>query len=433
MNKLKTIFSFLLVLFIQWMNGQEAVWTLQQCIDVGLENNIAIKIQQLEVKRMQKARVSMLNELLPAVNLFGSQSYNFGSTIDPGTNARVSSNIQFDNFYLSANMNLLDFSAIANAQKGKIAIQIAKADQEVIENEYKLQILESFYQALFTQELVKIQVEQLENGKFNLDRISKEVTIGSRPKSDLYDIQLTYSQEQKRVLETKQLLENQKTQLFQLLNYSQDDIETTVLVNTIIAIEINEAEVSSPKIKAAELGFERSKMEIKRQRANNLPTLSSFYQLSSFYFKPINQPEVMVDNFSDQIGNNKNQQVGIQLAIPVFNGFKNNRMITVAKIETEQSKLKIELEKNNINQQLSLELKNKQNFLSLQDKLAQVEGFATASFTTTQAKFSSGTVDVFSYSMSKNNLLTSQYDVLKNELQIQFTAYKMNLIGRNSL
>jgi outer membrane protein len=330
-------------------------------------------------------------------------------------------------------MNLLDFSAIANAQKGKIAIQIAKADQEVIENEYKLQILESFYQALFTQELVKIQVEQLENGKFNLDRISKEVAIGSKPKSDLYDIQLTYSQEEKRVLETKQLVENQKTQLFQLLNYNQEATENIVLVKTINAIETNASEVSSPKITSAELGFEQSKIEIKRQRANNLPTLSSFYQLSSFYFKPINQPEARVDDFSDQIGNNKNQQVGIQLAIPVFNGFKNNRMITVAKIETEQSKLKIELEKNSINQQLALELKNKQNLLSLQDKLAQVEGFATSSFTTTQAKFSSGTVDVFSYSMSKNNLLTSQYDVLKNELQIQFTAYKMNLIGRNSL
>jgi outer membrane protein len=60
-------------------------------------------------------------------------------------------------------MNLIDFKALANAQKNKIDIEKAKADQEVIENEYKLQLLESYYQALFTQELLKIQKEQFKN------------------------------------------------------------------------------------------------------------------------------------------------------------------------------------------------------------------------------------------------------------------------------
>ena len=94
--------SLLLVIAVQFAYGQKTTWSLQDCISIGIENNIGIKVQKLEVKRTQKARVSMLNELLPTVNLFGSQSYNFGSTIDPGTNARVSSNIQYDNFYMNA-------------------------------------------------------------------------------------------------------------------------------------------------------------------------------------------------------------------------------------------------------------------------------------------------------------------------------------------
>ena len=36
-------------------------------------------------------------------------------------------------------MNLLDFGAIANSQKSKIAIELAKAELEIVENEYKLQ------------------------------------------------------------------------------------------------------------------------------------------------------------------------------------------------------------------------------------------------------------------------------------------------------
>ena len=134
---MKILLSLLLVMAVQFANGQKTIWSLQNCIDAGLENSIAVKIQKLAVKRTQKSRVSMLNELLPTVSLFGSQSYNFGSTIDPGTNARVSSNIQFDNFYMNAQMNLLDFGAIATAQKSKLDVELAEAEQAIIENEYK--------------------------------------------------------------------------------------------------------------------------------------------------------------------------------------------------------------------------------------------------------------------------------------------------------
>lgn len=431
MNKASFLIS--LCLFSSFCFAQETNWTLQKCIALGIENNLAIKIQQLEIKRNQKTKVSMLNELLPQVNLYGNQSYNFGSTIDPSTNGRVSSNIQYDNFYLSAQMNLLDFSKIAEAQKDKITIEIAMAEKEIIENEYKLQVLESFYQTLFTQELQKIQEIQLQNSKYNLDRISKEVTIGSKPKSDLYDIQFNYAQEEKRFLETQQLLAIQKTQLFQLINYKDLNIETVVLEHTIANLENDLENLKNPKIKAALLALEKSEKEINFQRANNLPTFSTFYQLASFYYKPLNQPEIVVENFSNQIGNNKNQQVGVQISIPVFNGFKNNRAITAAKIDSEKSKLKIEQEKNTLYQQLELEQKNKKNLESIQAKLIEIENFARASFTTTQAKFTTGVIDVFSYSMAKNNWLTSQYEVIKNKLQLQYIAFKMNLIKTNTL
>ena len=181
----KIILTLFLIILSNFANGQKTSWPLQKCIDKALENNIEIKIRQLEVKRVEKSRNSVWNQLLPNVSFNGNQSYNFGSTIHPSTNGRVSSNIQYDNFFINASMNLIDFNAIANAQKNKIDIEKAKADKEVIENEYKLQLLDSYYQALFTQELLKIQREQFKNAVFNLDRISKEVEIGSKPKSDL--------------------------------------------------------------------------------------------------------------------------------------------------------------------------------------------------------------------------------------------------------
>jgi len=222
MNK-KVLLIVLLYTFCPSVFGQDNSWPLQKCIAEAMKNAIEIKIEQLNVKKAQKQHNAIVNQMLPNVSFTGNHSYNFGSTIDPATNGRVSSNIQNDNFFLNAQMNLIDFKAFATAQKTKIEIEKAKAQLAIIENEYQLQILESYYQALFTQELLKIQKEQFKNVQFNLNRVTKEVEIGSKPKSDLYDIQLSFAQEELRMMETEQLLLLQKTQLFQLMNVKRCD------------------------------------------------------------------------------------------------------------------------------------------------------------------------------------------------------------------
>ena len=430
----KIILTLLLIILSNFANGQETSWPLQKCIDKALENNIEIKIRQLEVKRVQKSRNSVWNQLLPNVSFNGSQSYNFGSTIDPSTNGRVSSNIQYDNFYINANMNLIDFNAFANAQKNKIDVQKAKVDKEVIENEYKLQILDSYYQALFTQELLKIQKEQFKNAVFNLDRISKEVEIGSKPKSDLYDIQLSFAQEEKRILETEQLYNIQKMQLFQLMNATDILTSEVVLVsNSSDEITTVSTEITNPKIKSAELNYKSSLKELSIQRVNNLPLLSTFYSISSFYYKPLNQSTAGLSSFSNQLGDNKNQQVGLQLSVSIFNGFRNNKKNVAAKIETEKNKLIISQEQQKIENQIALEKQNQQNYLQLQNKFEETLTYAKASFSTTQSKFLSGKIESISLSSVKNQLLSSEYDVLKNTLQIEYTNFKINLIQNNKL
>jgi outer membrane protein len=434
MNK-KRIITIAFFLIFALVSGQENSWPFTKCMETALQNNIEIKIKLLEVKRIQKSQNSILNRMLPSVNLYGEHNYNFGSTIDPSTNGRVSSNIQNDNFYLNAKTNLIDFSAFANAKKDKISIEIAKAEKEVVENEYKLQLLESYYQALYTQELLKIQKEQLHQASFNLDRITKEVTIGSKPQSDLYDMQLSYSEEENSYITSQQLYEIQKMQLFQLMNVLNVATETVILEvyfdeNNLDSIEHTNY---NPKIKRAEFQYKNNLKAISLERANNLPVLSAFYSYSTFYYKNIKEVNSFTDSFSNQLDDNKSQQVGMQLAIPIFNGFRNNKRIIASKIESKKSKLGIEQEKQELEKQVALEEKNKKNYLELQDKLQQRQKYAQASFTTMQAKFANARVEAIVYSSVKNQLLKAEYDVLKNNLQLQYIALKINLLKYNAI
>lgn len=421
--------------FCALASGQGNPWSLTKCMEMALQNTIEIKIRQLEIKRTEKSQNSVLNRMLPTVNLYGEQGYNFGSTIDPSTNGRVSSNIQNDNFYLNARTNLIDFNAFANAKKDKINIELAKAQKEVIENEYKLQLLESYYQALYTQELLKIQKEQLKQASFNLNRVTKEVAIGSKPQSDLYDMQLSFSDEENRNLETEQLYKIKKIELFQLMNVTDIAVDEVAL-EPYFKERTDEVFVNSlnnPKIKLTELNYQNSLKSISLERASNLPILSAYYGYSTFYYKTLNQSNSNTDSFQNQLEDNKSQQVGMLLNIPIFNGFRNNKRINASKIESEKAKLNIEQAKQQLDKQLVLEEQNKSNYLQLQNKLVEKQGYAKASLTTTQAKFSSGKVEAIVYSSVKNQLLSAEYEVLKNNLQLQYTDLKINLLKNNSL
>ncbi|MFV8332999.1 TolC family protein [Flavobacterium sp. GSP14] len=434
MNK-NLIFTLVFFLIFAIVSAQENSWTLTKCMDMALHNNVEIKIRQLEIKRTQQSQNSVLNRMLPVVNLYGQQSYNFGSTIDPASNGRVSSNIQNDDFYLNAKTNLIDFGAFSNAKKDKINIELAKADKEVIENEYKLQLLESYYQALYAQEFLKIQKEQMKQAYFNLDRVTKEVAIGSKPQSDLYDMQLSFSEEANRNLETEQLYAMKKAQLFQLMNVTDvvtDEVVLETYMNERTAVNF-ESESNNPKIKRAELQYKNSLESIGLERANNLPVLSAFYGFSTFYYKTLSQTNTNTDSFFDQLQLNKSQQVGMQLNVPIFNGFRNNKKIDASKIESEKTKLAIEQQKQELDKQVGLEQQNKKNYLQLQYKLIEKQKYAKASLATTQAKFISGKVEAILYSAVKNQMLTAEYEVLKNNLQLQYIDLRINLLKRNEL
>jgi outer membrane protein len=410
-------------------------WTLQRCFDQGMKNSLEAQIKNLQVKKTQKLHQPLALLWLPEVSLSGVQSYNFGSTIDPATNGRVSSNIQNDNFYLNAQMNLLNFESLANRARSGIEQKIAHADVAVFESEYKLQILESYLQALFAQELQSIQEEQFKNAQFNLDRVGKEVAIGSKPNSDLYDMQLSHAQEQIRLSETQQLAALRKRELLQLISVDEVSPEQVLLEKpqSVEPSAVHKTDFFSPKIKSAELNLQASITDRRRVRARNLPTLSTYYSASTFYYKPLNQPSVLVDDFHTQFKNNKNQQVGIQLYVPVFNGFKNNRSVLAARLEEQKNKCALEQTKRQLKNQLDTEAQKKVNYEQLRPQFEQVTQLAEASFKTSQAKFNSGKMDAVVFSSVKNQWLNAQFDCLKNQLMIQFTDFKIKLMQGQTL
>lgn len=432
MSKVFLLLYFVLLSIV--VNGQEQTWSLQRCVTTGLANNRAIQIQQLELVRARKNYQHPLETLLPAVSAGLSHSYNFGSTIDPATNGRVSSDIQYDNFNISANVALINFSNIAESAKNRLAIDLQKATEEVVAYEYKLELLALYFEALYTQELVKIQQEQLQNTGMSLQRVEDEYNLGKRPKSDWYDMQLSYTGELNSYKETEQTLKIQKLQLFQLMNVVLE--VDKVQLSDAIEMKLNnvsDAEVNNPILTQSKLQVQLSEKDVTIAKAALLPQIDAFYTFSTFYYKDLNPlAGQTVETFENQINFNKNNQVGLQLTIPVFNGFRNSRGIKMANIQSEERRIEKEMTDIKWKQDIAIEETKVSQYLIMNSGLAETLQYAQKSFETSQAKFESNKIEAITLNAVKNQLLAAQYNVVKNRLQLQYTQLKISLLKKNN-
>ncbi len=409
-------------------------WTLEDCVAKGKENSLRLMVSALETKVTESRKQSVASYYLPDIGLNGTQSYNFGSAIDPATNSRVSSNIQSTRASLDAGVTLFDFSNFIQYKKDNLSIDYATLESEEVLFQYQTAILELFYEIIGSQSFLQIQQQQLINSKTNLERVQKEVEAGAKPKSDFYDIEYIYHSETISIEQTENTLYNQKLKLLHLLNIEDLGVNEFSVVQKEESIAQIEGYEFNPTLEKNRLRQRVLEQEKRLIKSKNLPRLVGNYQYGSFYSKPFNSDiELRTNSFSKQMGDNKSQYVSFGLSIPVFQGGNIRRQVRVKNEEIRLNTLRIKESEVNLNNQIE-ELRTEITQLeNIAKQLQKSIELSEKSFSTTQAKYENGKVDIFSFNAAKNQLLSSQFALIKNDYNRSFMERKLKLFNTNTL
>ena len=128
----------------------------------------------------------------------------------------------------------------------------------------------------------------------------------------------------------------------------------------------------------------------------------------------------------DQMRDNRSGGIGLGLAIPIFNGWQINSSIATARIMHERAQLDLQ------NRQLALYASIQQAYA---DALAALKKFNATqqalvsmeeSFKYTEKKFEVGLVNTVDYNMSKNQLISTQSDLLQAKYDFIFKTEILN-------
>lgn len=428
MKRIYLIITLFLVICFGEISAQGKKWTLEDCINYAVTNNIGLQRQRLQT---QVAEVNFLKskmDILPSLNLGSDASIQYGRSIDPISNG-VTFLQNFRNGYsLNSSIRLFNgFAALNTISANKFMLKAGLENEKIVRNTLIIDIMGQYYQVMYSKGLESASKMQLDLSEKQLFRIGKMVETGREALSKQYEIEsqvsadkLSYTIAQNTASQAITTLK----QMLQLAPGSEFDILMPDLNNILITDDTFDpdsiytiASQTLPRLKEIEFELKASKKQIVAARGNLAPSLSIGGQIFTGYYTLLNDTSSH-SSYSTQMKNNFGQAVGVFLNIPIFNNYSTAKNIKLAKIRRNDNELRLEQEKNN----LYIDIENAcLNYNRGKDEFAAATSnnqFNIKSFDAVEKKFESGLVDVTSYSLAKTTLFKAESEALRTKLQL---------------
>ncbi|MCA6068080.1 TolC family protein [Chryseobacterium sp. RG1] len=332
----------IIALFTSIFAPAQKIWTLQDCLNYAVENNITVKKTVLNKTTAQINYQQQKNNKLPTI--YGSSSLGLtnGSSIDPITSSFVNQNILSNSFGISANAVLYQGNKLnLQIEQNKILADQSELYQKQAENNIVLNVLNAYLQALYYYEGIEIANNTVSSSAQELKLTQTKYKNGAISKLELADVETQNAQNQYTVVSSQNLYNQQVLKLKQLLELDPSvDFQIEKVEMNDLMDEIPEkqqvyalATENLPDLKIYDAQGEILNKSLKITKTGYLPTLSATAGLNTGFTSTQDY------SYFNQVKNNFNKSVGLSLNIPIFSKKQNETNVQLAKINIEQNNL----------------------------------------------------------------------------------------------
>ena len=407
------------------MVAQGKKWTLEECVDYAIKNNISIKQSELDLKTSSIEKMEAIGGFLPSLNANANYSVNTGASINPVTNQFQ--NQTFKSFSAGTSSNITLFNGLANwkvVQRAKLSRIANSYRLDKMKDDIALSVANSYLQILFNKEQLKVQINQNLINKENINRTKDLIEAGVVPAGDIYELQATDATQQQQIINTENTLFISKIGLCQILlleDYPSFDISDEVfdIPLTNISNETQEtilvkARESVKEVKIALSNVDLAKKDLAISRSSYLPTLTGFVGYNTRW------SESTIFNFADQLSLFDGTGIGLQLNIPVLNGLATRGRVQRAKINQERAtyqlkQAELDLERN-VYQAYNDVINARKAFEAAQKSLES----RLQAFNFSKERYNVGLQNAFDFSQATLALENAQSEVIRTKYDYIF-------------
>lgn len=406
-------------------------WTLNECIQYALENNITLKKSKLAKQSATEGLKQAKADLLPNISLSTNQSVVYRPWTDMGistvTNGTVATSVKktYYNGSYGLNLNWTVWNGnrnINNIKLNRITEEQAELDTETNSNIIQEEIAKLYIQILYMKEAITVANQSYAVSVKNEERGRELMEVGKMSKADLAQLTAQRASDKYTLVNAESNLANYKLQLKQLLELTGNDdfdIHTPEISDEDALTDIPQLQsiyesalVLRPEIRKSILSIEAGNTNLSIAKAGYLPTISITGGGGT------SSTSMTSKNWGTQLKTNFDASVGATISIPISDNRKTKTAISKAKIEQAESMLDLEDKKKQIYYTIDSywldATTNQQKFIAAIDDVRSEE----ASYELLSEQFELGMKNIIELMSGKTNLINARY----NKLQSKYMA-----------
>lgn len=358
---------FLKLLFLSLLMSAPALgqttakqWTLDDCIEYALANNISLQKTILQRQSAKEDVLQSRSALLPSLDFSMNHNVSYSPWQDAGkstvANGYVESSV--DKVYYNGSYSVGASWTVWNGNKNRNTVKLNKLTERQAELDsaetaltIEEQVVQLYIQILYSSDAIEVNKASLEASKKNEERGKAMLDVGSMSKADVAQLTAQRAQDEYNVVAAESALRNYKRQLKQLLEITETDEFDVAVPETsdeqalqlipnladVYAIALN----NRPEIKNNMLAIESSDLSIKIAKAGRMPTIALSASVGT------NSTTMSSTAWGSQLKTNFDAAAGLSFSLPLFDNRSTRTSINKARIERQTSMLELrETEKN---------------------------------------------------------------------------------------
>ena len=422
-----------LIIFITISFCYAQNYSLEQAVEVALQNKEALKASALELNASKQDIRSSYSGILPSVRITGSTTE---STFPEQAIGFNQSSGEILNNVSSITSASSSFSITQNIYDGGIwwnNIRLAKNNFRITEQfdrQIKTNIIRNVHFAYFNYlkaiQLLDVSRSNLMSSQQQLTLVQQQYDLGSAKKTDLLKAEVRFGQARIDVItndaSVKSAYRNLKNAMG-LINSDQDftieEVEKPLELIPEFETGFELVQKFNPSVKAKQYQIMSAKLNTKLARGSRLPVISLSASSSG-------ADENLGDAISNNYGDNQRTNASLSISIPIYTGNSISSRIQKAKIGVDKQESEYLTQLEDLSVQLEDYLDQLNNYIEVIPINETVLESAEEDLKLSQVRYSQGSTTILevlnaqvSVVQARSSLVRSKYDAFIQQANLK--------------
>ena len=398
----------------------QETWSLVQCIDYAVQNNIALNIADNNTGKQQINLRESKAKILPTLNMGSGVGMSFGRNIDGNTNEITFDQTLSNNYWISSSVDIFQGLVKYNAISfNKYLLSASKEEAFYVKNKLVFDVLTAYYIVLYSKGLQNVAQTQVSLSEMQFERMQKLVDIGRESPITVQELKSQWASDKLSLTQSKNLYNKTLGELKRLLRLDADQSfkVDTINLNSIANSPIQDIDSLFhvavnllPEIKQQEFLYKASLKDLAMAKGRIAPRI---FMSAGFYTGYFDGDPLAYKN---QISDNQNQAINMGISIPIFNHTSVNSSIKRKKIVVKDRELAIQSQKDELYTEIWRAIDDLHSAENEYQSALELYGFSELSLENVTKKMEKGLASPTDYEVAKQRFTSAQASLLKARL-----------------